>query len=139
MTLCPYYFKVEFEGKMSEKIFTTENQNLTIRVVESPNEVILYWLGKCTLLYPSEFINPIFQEALSTGKKIVMNFLKLDYITSSTFAPLIKLLNIVKANNGHIEILYDKLSDWQEHNFSALNLFCTDDGRIRVTGVEPDI
>jgi hypothetical protein len=122
---------------MVEKIFTTENKNLTIRMIENQDQITLFWEGKCTLLYPSSFLTPIFQETLVFKKKIIMNFIKLDYITSSTFAPIIKLLNEIKAGEQSIELLYDLGSDWQEHNFSALSLFCTDDKRIQVLGIEP--
>lgn len=118
-----------------EKTYTTDNEFFTVEVIENDEEVQLNWIGKCTLLNPNFFLAPIFDEVLALNKKIILNFLHLDYITSSGYAPIIKLINAVCKKLGKIELRYDKTCDWQELSFSALNVLCTEDQRIQILGV----
>jgi len=118
-----------------KSLYTSANQYLTILVEETDNALVLKWSGKSTSLYPSEFLNPIFEEALATHKKIIMNFYRLDFVTSSTITPLIKLLEKIK-NDGswQLELQYDSSVDWQNLTFSALGVF-TECDRIQIKGL----
>jgi len=114
--------------------YTSVNQHLTIHVEENDKELILKWSGKSTSLYPSEFLNPIFNEALAANKKIIMNFNDLSFVTSSTITPILKLLDSIKNGSLQIELQYDSSVDWQNLTFSALGVF-TECDRIHIKGL----
>jgi len=63
-----------------------------------------------------------------------MNFLKLEYMNSSTITPIIRMLESTKKSTENISILYDKSKKWQDLCFTALKIFETKDSRIKITG-----
>jgi len=114
--------------------FQTENKQLTITLEEKNDVVILAWSGKSTSMYPDDFLAPIFQKALALDKPIIMNFLKLEYLISTTLKPIFMLLETVKNGKGKIELQYDAKVDWQRMTFTAFE-FYTDCERIKITGI----
>lgn len=119
---------------------TYKNDQLTIRREDSPDEVRLVFSGKSILRDPSDFVLPILLESLEASlnqdKRLLMDFRDLSYMNSSTFTPVIKLLERARLGKGRVTALYKKGLKWQEVSFSALTIFRTNDGRIEITGAE---
>lgn len=126
--------KVAHREYIMRDVYKTENGQLEIGVIENDHAVIMEWRGKSTSLYPFEFLNPIFDRALTKNKNIIMNFCKVDFLTSTTLTPLVKILETVREGNIHIELEYDSRIEWQTLTFSALSFF-TECDRIKITGL----
>lgn len=112
---------------------------LSIEISETDTSIDVKWLGKSVDRQPSKFISPILVKVLGmasgNNKRIVMDFRELAYMNSSTITPIIKILERAKNGMTQITILYNKSLKWQELNFSALEIFGTNDDRLKIKGL----
>lgn len=112
---------------------------LSIEVCETDTAIDVKWLGKSVDRQPSKFISPILVKVLGmasvNNKRIVLDFRELAYMNSSTITPIIKILERAKNGMTQITILYKKSLKWQELNFSALEIFGTNDDRLKIKGI----
>ncbi len=119
---------------------TFKNDQLTIDRKETKDELQLRFSGKSILRDPSDFVLPILLEALEmaekASKRLTMDFRELSYMNSSTFTPVIKLLERARLGEARVTAIYKKGLKWQEVSFSALTIFRTSDGRIDISGAE---
>ena len=121
---------------MENIVYSTENKDLKISLEEKDDCVYMIWEGKCTLYYPGQFLDPIFERAMSLNdSKIIMNFENLEYMISSGFGQIVKIMDKIKNGTGRIELQYSKNVDWQELSFTALTVFCTPDNRVSIVNV----
>ena len=115
-----------------------EFKDLKLELTEEEELVRLSWFGASTDKNPAVFLTDILKEtfgAADSGKKnLILDFRKLDYMNSSTIAPLAKILADPDKNIPSIVIYYDKNSRWQDISFSALRMFSDKDSRIEITG-----
>jgi hypothetical protein len=113
-----------------------EDRDLAIEVQESRDEIRLVWSGRSTDREPGRFLMPIFNQILERvrgdPKRIAMDFSKVDYMNSSTFAPIVKLLDAARRSGAKVVLEYTPSRNWQALSFSALRTFETPDGRIAV-------
>lgn len=111
---------------------------LKIEIEENDSTIGIRFLGKSTDREPGNFIYPILQDSLQNSlkynKKLVMDFISLEYMNSSTITPLIRILESAKNNTSSMSIFYKRSKKWQELCFSALKIFETSDKRIEITG-----
>lgn len=120
---------------MSEpKVYSS--QALTIQVTEEGGKASLVWTGKSNEREPGKFITPILSGILekTPGVEMTLDFQNLEYMNSSTITPIIKMLDAAKKGQAKVRIVYKKTLKWQELSFSALTIFKTEDGRIRIEG-----
>ena len=121
----------------NKEIFSAEL--LTIEVFETVNSIEVVWLGKSIDRHPSKFISPVLVKVLNmaavVNKRVIMDFRSLSYMNSSTITPIIKILERAKKGMHEITILYKKSLKWQELNFSALEIFGTNDDRLKIKGL----
>jgi anti-anti-sigma regulatory factor len=96
------------------------------------------WRGKSNAREPGRFLVPVltdaYERARTSGRRLVLDFSPLDYMNSSTFTPIVKLLDHVKRTAGSITLEFDPSRKWQALSFGALRTFETTDGRIAVRG-----
>ena len=115
------------------------NKDLSIEVVQNATSIDVKWDGKSIDREPGKFISPILVKVLemagTMNKRITMDFQDLLYMNSSTITPIIKILDRAKKGMTKITILYRKSLKWQELNFSALEVFRTDDNRLEIKGL----
>jgi hypothetical protein len=113
-----------------------DDRDLAIEVQESADEVRLVWSGRSTDREPGRFLMPIFDKLLERvrggPKRIAMDFSRVDYMNSSTFAPIVKLLDAARRSGASVVLEYTPSRNWQALSFSALRTFETPDGRIAV-------
>ncbi len=111
---------------------------LTLELVETPNELRLTWRGKSADRDPTRFLVPVLSEALTrareAGMPLVMDFSALDYMNSSTFTPVVKALDESRRLSVPVVLEYSLARKWQALSFSALRTFETLDGRVKVHG-----
>jgi hypothetical protein len=117
---------------------TFTDNTLTLELAESPERVVLAWKGKSNDREPARFLVPVLEKALSRGeggkREVVLDFSALDYMNSSTFSPLVKLLDQAAKGGHRVSLVYSQARKWQALSFSALKAFETGDGRVRVHG-----
>ena len=115
------------------------NNYLSIEVIEHEASIDVKWEGKSIDREPSKFISPILVKVLgmasALNKRITMDFQSLSYMNSSTITPIIKILDRAKKGMTKITINYRKTLKWQELNFSALEVFSTEDNRLEIKGL----
>ena len=115
------------------------NQYLSIEVIEHETTFDVKWEGKSIDREPSKFISPVLVKVLqmagTLNKRITMDFQSLSYMNSSTITPIIKILDRAKKGMTKITIIYRKTLKWQELNFSALEVFRTEDNRLEIKGL----
>lgn len=115
------------------EVFT--NKSLIIHVVEDENSIKILWKGKSTDRMPSSFLNPIFQDVFQKSselkKYLILDFLNLEYMNSSTIMSISKFIEKGKNENFTVHVVYNKQRRWQELSFSALRIFQTKDKRIQ--------
>ncbi len=115
------------------------NSNLSIEVIEHEASIDVKWEGKSIDREPSKFISPILVKVLgmasALNKRITMDFQSLSYMNSSTITPIIKILDRAQKGMTKITINYRKTLKWQELNFSALEVFSTEDNRLEIKGL----
>ena len=122
---------------MKAKKYT--NNNLSIEVIEHEGSINVKWEGKSIDREPGKFISPILvkvtEMASTLNKRITMDFQGLSYLNSSTITPIIKILERAKKGMTKITIIYRKSLKWQELNFTALEVFRTEDNRLEIKGL----
>ena len=122
---------------MKAKKYT--NNNLSIEVIEHEDAINVKWEGKSIDREPGKFISPILvkvtEMASTLNKRINMDFQGLSYLNSSTITPIIKILERAKKGMTKITITYRKSLKWQELNFTALEVFRTEDNRLEIKGL----
>lgn len=115
---------------------TLSSEGLCIEVRETEDEVRLEWRGKSTARQPDLFLVPVLREALERGERgsraVVMDFGAMEYMNSSTFTPLVKMLDQASRGQLRVRLEYSQARRWQALSFSALRAFETPDGRIAV-------
>jgi len=110
-----------------------------IRAV-SDTEVSMQWKGSITDRNPGSLMNPPLEEAFSLGEKgsklihIDMGFM--EYMNSSAIAVIVRFIEKVKNSENRLLITYNKEIKWQQRGFTALEIFVTEDGRIRIQGIK---
>ena len=121
------------------KVETHKSNLLTLEVEESDTAVNIKWIGKSADRTPGVFINPILNDALikssAANKELMMDFKDLEFMNSSSIAPIVKILDRAKRGTNRVVILYRKSLNWQELSFSALVVFQTKDERIQIKGI----
>ncbi|MBL8992812.1 MAG: hypothetical protein JNM63_05690 [Spirochaetia bacterium] len=117
---------------------TYSDNFLRICVSEEEDAHLVHWYGNSTQKNPNQFIIPILIEVLKKAgwerKKVVLDFRELEYMNSSTLTPIIKALEQAKRAANQVQVIYDKAKRWQDLSFSALRIFETKDGRIKIMG-----
>ena len=108
------------------------------KIVDEPS-ITIRFIGKSNERNPSKFIYPILADALDqsahSNKDIVLDFVDLEYMNSSTITPILKILDKVKREEKYrVTIVYRQSLRWQDLSFSALKIFESRDNRIRITG-----
>jgi len=118
---------------------TYKSNLLSLIINEDENSIVIKWMGKSADRTPGIFINPILNEALekssNNNKELIMNFTELEFLNSSTVAPIVKILDRTKRGTNKLTIEYSKSLNWQELSFSALIVFQTKDNRIQIKGI----
>ncbi len=112
--------------------------DLALEVSQSPGEVRVVWRGKSADREPGRFLVPalsaLLGEARSAGAQLVLDFTALEYMNSSTFTPVVKILDEARRGGVRIALEYSQRKKWQALSFSALRTFETPDGSVSVLG-----
>lgn len=111
--------------------------DLTIKVEEKNTDVYISWLGKSREREPGAVINPYIEGIISDleGKKLIMDFVKLEYMNSSTVPSIIKMFKLLDTRKIQTKVLYNKSSNWQSASFKALSTIAQSLKCITVDGI----
>lgn len=112
---------------------------LTLEKIVDESSITIRFIGRSNERNPSKFIYPILSDALDqsahSNKDIVLDFMDLEYMNSSTITPILKILDKVRCEEKYrVTIVYRQSLRWQDLSFSALKIFESRDNRIRITG-----
>lgn len=101
-------------------------------------ELRLVLSGKSILRNANDTLLPLFIETLAAaqgaGKRLVLDFRALTYMNSSSFAPVIKVLEKARLGGASLQVFYSSDQQWQEVSFAAMKIFATPDGRVSING-----
>jgi hypothetical protein len=122
----------------SDLVTRWEERTLALELRVTDAELRLVWTGKSADREPGRFILPVLldviERARAAGKPVVLDFLELDYMNSSTFTPIVKSLSEARKAKVALVLEYSLQRRWQALSFSALRTFETLDGRVQVNG-----
>ncbi|MDQ3262387.1 MAG: hypothetical protein M3Y59_01820 [Myxococcota bacterium] len=117
---------------------THNHEALTVEVLEDPSEVRVTFRGRSAAREPGQFLIPILRDSLQragdTKRPLVLDFSSIDYMNSSTFTPLVKLLDEAARGGHRVLVEFAKDKKWQSLSFAALRAFETSDGRVSFRG-----
>jgi hypothetical protein len=115
-----------------------EEGQLSLALSRAEEALVLAWRGRSEHREPGRFLVPILDEALArareAGLRLVLDFTAVEYMNSSTFTPIVKLVDQARRAGVHLALEYSLERKWQALSFSALRTFETKDGRITVSG-----
>ena len=118
---------------------THSSEGLTLEV-RRDEAITVTWRGRSTARDPSRFLLPILthlvEAATADGRSLVLDFRALDYLNSSTLAPLVRILDAARRGTASVVVQYSRPRKWQTLSFSALEVFQTTDGRVVVEGTQ---
>jgi anti-anti-sigma regulatory factor len=107
------------------------------RIIED-GILTLELIGKCIIRDANDTLMPIFasamEESSNSDLRLVLDFRQVTYMNSSSFAPVIKVLEKARLGQQKLTICYDREQKWQTISFSAMTIFKTPDERIRIDG-----
>jgi hypothetical protein len=122
----------------SDLVTRWEEKTLALELRVTDVELRLVWTGKSADREPGRFILPVLldviERARAAGKPVVLDFLELEYMNSSTFTPIVKSLSEARKAMVTVVLEYSLQRKWQALSFSALRTFETLDGRVQVNG-----
>jgi len=117
---------------------THNHEALTVEVLEDPTEVRVTFRGRSAAREPGQFLIPILKDSLQRAaenqRPLVLDFSSIDYMNSSTFTPLVKLLDDATRGGHRVLVEYAQEKKWQSLSFAALRAFETSDGRVAFRG-----
>ena len=123
---------------MGEPVTRHEQGALAIDVAEAGGALVLTWHGRSDAREPGRFLVPVLDAALERaragGRRLVLDFTAVEYMNSSTFTPIVKLVAQARAAAVPLTLEYSLERSWQALSFSALRTFETRDGRVTVSG-----
>jgi len=99
--------------------------SLEIILDKKENSATISWRGKSDDRNPSVSLDPYFDSIIGElkGLELSVDFLKLEYMNSSTVPPIIKFLKDLNANEINSVFIYDASSKWQAASFKAFETF----------------
>lgn len=107
------------------------------RIIEG-GTLTLELIGKCIIRDANDTLMPIFttamEESANNNVRLVLDFRQVTYMNSSSFAPVIKVLEKARLGKQALSICYDRQQKWQTVSFSAMTIFKTPDERIWIDG-----
>jgi hypothetical protein len=123
---------------MGEPVNRWTQGELTVEAHPGSGELRLVWGGRSADREPGTFLLPLLAQALEacrhSGQRLTLDFSPLEYMNSSTFTPIVKIINEARRAGVGIALEYSQAKKWQALSFSALRTFETPDGRIAVLG-----
>lgn len=115
-----------------------DDGTLTINRSQADGTLTLQLIGKCIIRDANDTLMPIFSDAMTqsgdSGLRLVLDFRDVSYMNSSSFAPVIKVLEKARLSEQALTIRYDSRQKWQTVSFSAMTIFKTSDDRIQIDG-----
>ena len=114
-------------------------EEFEITVAEQGDVVELHWKGSMHAANPEELLDPYFDSLLaeleSGNKRLVCNFVGLEYMNSASIPPLIQLLRRLAESEIQGEFVYDSSRKVQTASFRALDVIARKSEYTSVKGV----
>jgi anti-anti-sigma regulatory factor len=112
-----------------------KDESLSIEIDDS-DKITMSWLGRSENREPASFLNPYIAEIIDaiSGKELIVDFSKLEYMNSSTVPPIIHMIKNLNTKGIATKIFYDKDSKWQAASFKALETISKAMNCIEVAG-----
>lgn len=113
-----------------------QHEKLKIAVTESKGKWVMSWIGQSEERDPGAILNPYLNQFIDefTGRELMVEYLKLEYMNSSTVVPIIHLLNKLDKKGVKTEVFYNSKLKWQEASFKALKTLSQTMPNITIIG-----
>ncbi len=124
--------------QMSQAARRWQQGELVLEAHAAPGELRVVWSGRSVERDPARFLGPLLAELVETcrtaGARLRMDFTRLELMNSSTFTPIVKVIDQARKAGVVIALEYAQAKKWQALSFSALRTFETSDGSVAVLG-----
>jgi len=125
---------------MTEPPWKFQHEGLSIVVTRSTESATVKWIGVSDSRTPGEFLNPLIQQLVQKlkGLKITMDLRALEYMNSSTVAPLINMVRQLDTSANKVFVWFDSASDWQQTHLKCMRTISRTLRNVSVDGVPLD-
>jgi len=104
--------------------------------IDDGEKITMSWHGRSESREPASVLNPYLVKLIDSisGKELIVDFTKLEYMNSSTVPPIIQMIKNLNTKAIITKIFYDKESKWQAASFKALETISKTMTSIEVVG-----
>lgn len=116
---------------------TFKSGELEIGVKVATGIVRLTWLGQSNTRDPGATLRPFFEQVmvlLNKEREVELDFRGLEYMNSSTFRPILSLVQTASVSARGVSVRYDATKNWQRLSFKTLQAVSARLGNVRVEG-----
>jgi hypothetical protein len=113
---------------------TFQSGEMRVAVKVNAGQVRLTWFGQSNTRDPKAMLAPLVQEItplLTQERDVELDFRELDYMNSSTFRPLLQLVQAASKATRSVSVLYDGRKNWQRLSFKTLEAVTSVLGNVR--------
>lgn len=118
------------------QVFPALNHD-TLRITfEQESDVFrMNWCGQSEIRTPSEFLTPYLKKIPSffANRNLVVDFRKLEYMSSATAAPVIQFLNLLNTNKVQCTVIYSGRFEWQKVSCRCMTVVCKNMKYVKIT------
>jgi hypothetical protein len=110
---------------------------LLIQVEELDNHVKFYWTGSSDNVELYRPMQPWYMKQLADvrQREVVLDFLKLEFMNSSTVPAIIDWVKCYGLNGVKVTVLYEKASPWQRSSFRMLSTMSASIKNVTIEGI----
>jgi hypothetical protein len=105
-------------------------------LIADGERIQMSWLGRSENREPAAVLNPYLGKIVDAiaGKKLDVDFARLEYMNSSTVPPIIQMIKLLDTRGVETKIFYNKDSKWQAASFKALETISRMLNHVQVLG-----
>ncbi len=120
---------------MSRSEFTFEKDGLEIVVGTTSSEVTVTWRGASDSRTPLAFLSPLVDKIIevSNGRKVTVDFSRLDFMNSSTITSVIGLVKSLNETSPSVVVIFADV-DWQRVHMRCMRTITRVLDNVRVEG-----
>ncbi len=114
---------------------TFEAGELKIEIKVGAKLLKLTWLGQSNTRDPGQALRPFLEEMaqlFNKEREVELDFRNLDYMNSSTFRPILNLVQAASSAARAVSVRYDAQKNWQRLSFKTLQAVSASLGNVRV-------
>jgi hypothetical protein len=111
-----------------------ESGELTVAIDVGSKVLKLTWLGQSNTRDPHAMLAPLLEEIrplLNRERDVELDFREFEYMNSSTFRPILGLVQVAATGSRGVNVRYNTQKNWQRLSFKTLEAVTAVLGNVR--------